>query len=261
MSRPWLLAEANLAIVREARYQVAVLPFGATEPHNLHLPYATDTLQVQILGERACEEAWKQGARPVLLPAIPYGTETNLRGFPLAMNVNPSTLLRVLEDLLHSVAASGIHKMLLLNGHGGNDLKPMVRELFGRTPVHLFLFDWFKVPRQGPGAPQFAEADDHAGEVETSFALAYFNSLVAKTSDGKLAADEGAKRPSRFSAVNEGWIAMSRPWHLLTTNSGAGNPHAASEEKGRQLVDYLCGKLSAFLIELSGSPIDERFPF
>src|SRR4051812_12947747 len=55
-------------------FEVAVLPFGATEPHNLHLPYATDTLQVEVIAERACARAHERGARVVLLPAVPYGT-------------------------------------------------------------------------------------------------------------------------------------------------------------------------------------------
>lgn len=259
--RPWLLQEANLALVRESQYTVAVIPFGATEPHNLHLPYGTDTYQVNVLGGLACEQAWRQGAKVVMLPAIPYGTETNLAGFPLAMNLNPGTLLIVLKDLLDSITASGIQKVVLLNGHGGNDLKPMLRELFGKTTAHLFLFDWYKVPLNGPNAPVFEHPDDHAGETETSFALAYFGALVAKTADGKLTADAGEKRPTRFAAINQGVVSITRPWKLLTTNSGAGRPHSATAEKGRKLVEYLCEKLSAFLVELASSPLDERFPY
>ena len=76
--RPWILAETNYSQVKECNYQVAVLPMGATEPHNLHLPYGTDTFEADALGERACEAAWNRGAKVVMLPTIPYGTETNL---------------------------------------------------------------------------------------------------------------------------------------------------------------------------------------
>jgi creatinine amidohydrolase len=75
--RPWILAETNYAHVKSCEYQVAVLPMGATEPHNLHLPYGTDTFEAEAIGSRACEAAWKRGAKVVLLPTIPYGTETN----------------------------------------------------------------------------------------------------------------------------------------------------------------------------------------
>jgi creatinine amidohydrolase len=72
--------------------------------------------------------------------------------------------------------------------------------------------------------------------METSFGLAFFPELVARNEDGSLAADDGETRESRFEAINRGWISMTRPWHLLTTNSGSGNPHAASKEKGEQLM-------------------------
>src|SRR5687768_2489506 len=110
MSQPWNLLETNYTYTKRNRFDVAVLPFGATEPHNLHLPYGTDVFEATIIGERICEEAHARGAKVVLLPTIPYGTETNLRAFPLAMNLNPSTLFLVLKDLVASLEASGIFK-------------------------------------------------------------------------------------------------------------------------------------------------------
>src|SRR4051794_260172 len=128
--KSWRLADITYGLVKSsAPFEVAVLPLGATEPHNLHLPYGTDTTQVDVIGDRACAIATEQGARVVLLPAIPYGTETNQMKFPLAMNVNPSTLGRVITDLVESLASHGVRKVVLLNGHGGNDLKWLLREL------------------------------------------------------------------------------------------------------------------------------------
>ena len=55
----------------------------------------------------------------VLLPTIPYGTETNMHAFPLAMNLDPSTLNQVVTDLVESLVGSNIRKIVLLNSHGG----------------------------------------------------------------------------------------------------------------------------------------------
>src|SRR4051812_3159488 len=145
--REWVLAEQNHASVREQRWEVVVLPFGATEPHNLHMPYGTDNFQVQEIGARACERAYRAGARVLLLPTIPYGVNTNYLKVPgaLACSLSPTTLLRVLSDLVESLAAQGVRKMVLLNGHGGNELKPWLRELHHRTPVFLCLCDWFRM--------------------------------------------------------------------------------------------------------------------
>jgi creatinine amidohydrolase len=259
--REWILAETNYGRVKDRGCDVAVLPLGATEPHNLHLPYGTDTFEAEAIGSRVCEAAFRRGARVLMLPPVPYGTETNQMAFPLAMNVNPSTLGLVIRDLVESLDKHGVLKLLILNSHGGNDLKPVLRELTGRTRVHVFLCDWFRATADAQ-AEIFDVKDDHAGEMETSLALAYFPHLVATDpATGRLTADDGAVNPTRFEAVNRGWVSISRPWHLLTKNSGAGNPHAATAEKGRRLMDVLIERLSGFLVELAGAPVDERFPF
>jgi creatinine amidohydrolase len=259
-SRPWKLAEINYGYVKDHPYEVAVLPLGATEPHNLHLPYGTDIFEADTIGEQICQAAHERGARVALLPTIPYGTETNQMAFPMAMNLNPSTVAAVITDLVDSLARHNVKKIVLLNSHGGNDLKSVLRELYGRTPASVFLCNWYHVMADLQ-QQIFEKADDHAGEVETSLALAYFPLLVAHTPDGKLAADDGAVCSTRFEAVNRGWVSITRPWHLLTTNSGSGNPHAATADKGRRLMGHLVERLASFLVELSAATLDARFPF
>lgn len=258
--RPWILSETNYAHTNEQAYETAILPLGATEPHNFHLPYGTDVYEATIIGERISESAWKRGSRVVLLPTIPYGTDSNMREFPLAMNLNPSTLFQVVADLVESLEYNGIRKLLLLNSHGGNDMKPLLRELYGNTSVHIFLCNWYQMIRDVQHEI-FAVPDDHAGEMETSFALAYFPHLVNRDASGQLAADDGATADSRFAAINQGWVSITRPWHLLTKNSGSGNPHAATAEKGEKLMALLVERLGDFLVELSQAEIDETFPF
>jgi creatinine amidohydrolase len=179
---------------------------------------------------------------------------------PLAMNLSPSTLTAVVADLVESIELAGIRKALLLNSHGGNECKAILRELIGKTQVHLFLCDWYN--SFGDRYDEiFENSEDHAGEMETSFALAYFPELVGRNADGSFVADEGRARPLRFEAMRQGWVTITRPWHLLTTNAGSGNPHAATAEKGRKMVEILVERLSTFLVELSAAEIDPWFPF
>ena len=259
--RPWILAETNYSHVKDCEYQVAVLPMGATEPHNLHLPYGTDTFQADAIGSRVCEAAWEQGAKVVMLPPIPYGTETNQAKCRLSMNVNPSTLGLVITDLIESLAGHGIYKLVILNSHGGNEFKPLLRELMGQTPVHLFLCDWFRGISADVQQEIFEEAGDHAGEMETALGLAYFDQYILKNDDGSIVADDGAVNSTRFDAVNNGWVSITRPWHLLTTNTGSGNPHPATAEKGEKLMAVIVERLSQFLVELAESDLDDKFPF
>lgn len=258
--RPWILSEVNYDYVKKNPYEVAVLPLGATEPHNLHLPYGTDVIEGTVVGERACEIAHRAGAKVVLLPTLPYGTETNMKEFPLAMNLYPTTIYRIITDLVESLVRSNIRKVVLVNSHGGNDLKALLRELYGRTPAAIFLCNWYQMIGDLQG-DVLKHRDDHAGEMETSFILSAAPHLVAKTPKGELIADDGAVAKSRFDAVNRGWVSITRPWHLLTSNSGSGYPHEASAEKGEKIIAAAAERLGAFLTELSAATIDERFPF
>src|SRR2546429_1013834 len=195
--REGVLAEQNRAFIRSQKWEVAVLPFGATEPHNLHMPYGTDNYEVEAVAQRACEVAYKAGARVTLLPTIPFGVNTNHLKIPgaLACSVTPTTLLHLLTDLVDSLERQGIRKVLLLNGHGGNELKPLMRELHHRTKVFLCLCDWFRMAADV--YPKiFEKPGEHADEVETSLGLAYFPELIQLDR-----ADEGAVRPTRLDAV------------------------------------------------------------
>src|SRR4051812_102147 len=253
----YVLAELTHAAVRETPWQAAVLPFGATEPHNLHMPYGTDTFQVDQLARRACGLAWEKGARVALLPAVPFGVNTNHLKIPgaLACSVTPTTLLALLTDLVDSLERQGVRKLVLLNGHGGNELKPLTRQLHHRTGVFLCVCDWFRMAADlYPGL--FDAPGEHADEVETSLGLAYFPDLVFPE-----LADDGAAKPTRFEAINKGWVSITRPWHLVSKETGLGNPATATADKGKQLMEVLEERLGQFLIDLARSPMNEEFPY
>jgi creatinine amidohydrolase len=255
--RPWVLAEQNHTGLREHKWEVAVLPFGATEPHNLHMPYGTDNYQVDVIGERACARASQQGAKVLLLPTLPYGVNTNHLKIPgaLACSVTPTTLLHLLTDLVDSLERQGLRKLVLLNGHGGNELKTLTRELHHRTSVFLCVCDWFRMASD-VYSQIFDKPGEHADEVETSLGLAFFPDLVRPE-----LADAGTGRPCRFEAVNRGWVSLTRPWHLVTTNTGLGDPSAATADKGQRLMDILTERLGRFLVELAAAEMDETFPY
>jgi len=257
---PWHLATTNYGIIKEQQFEVAVLPIGATEPHNLHLPYSTDTFCTTRIAERICEAAWERGAKVVLLPTIPFGTQTNQREFPLALNVNPSTMNRLLADLIESLVYCNIRKIVLLNGHGGNEFKGFLRETYGKIDSKIFACDWYRCFND-KYSEIFEAPDDHGGEMETSIMLALAPELVAQSENGQLLADDGATQPIRFEAVQRGWVSIARPWHLLTTNTGSGNPHKATAAKGQQTLNVVVERLAKFLVELATAPLDETFPF
>jgi len=253
--KEWRLQELTYRMVRERSFEVAVLPIGATEPHGLHVPYGSDAFHAGALADRCCEAAHQLGAKVVLLPTIPYGSDSNLMRFPMTIHVGQPVLDAIVTEIVRSIEQHGVRKMVIFNGHGGNDFKPLLRELYGRTQVFVTLVDWWKVGAdQAPGI--FKEVGDHADEVETSVGLALFPELVHPED-----ADDGAVRSSRFEAVNRGWVQITRPWHLLTRNAGVGDPRAASAEKGERFIQAVVDRISRFLKELSDAAMDETFPY
>jgi creatinine amidohydrolase len=192
-----------------------------------------------------------------LLPAVPYGVNTNHLQIPggLACSVTPTTLLALLTDLVDSLERQGVRKLVLLNGHGGNELKPLTRQLHHRTKVFLCVCDWYRMAADL--YPKiFERPGEHADEVETSLGLAFFPTMMRPE-----LADKGAAKPSRFEAINRGWVSITRPWHLVSANTGLGDPSAATADKGRRLMDALAERLGGFLADLAAAPMDEAFPY
>ena len=73
--RPYILMEANWGQVKDEKYEIAILPWGATEPHNYHLPYGTDNLQAGKIAMEAAADAWDSGIKVMVLPTIPLGMQ------------------------------------------------------------------------------------------------------------------------------------------------------------------------------------------
>ncbi len=251
------LAEQSHKFVASQTFDVAVLPFGATEPHNYHLPYGTDNFQVEAIGKRACAHATARGAKVLLLPAMPFGVNTNhlhVKG-ALALSVTPTTLLKLIGDLADALQRQGLRKLVLLNGHGGNELKPLTRELHHQTKMFLCVCDWFRMANdEYPNI--FAHPGEHADEVETSLMMELRPDLVHMELAGP-----GTGNPTQFDAINKGWITITRPWHLLTNDTGVGDPTGSSAQKGKALLNLLTGRLGDFLYELAKAPMTDRFPY
>lgn len=222
---------------------MAVLPWGATEAHNYHLPYGTDTIQSERVAAEAARIAVEQGAGVVVLPAIPFGVQTGQRDVPLCINLNPSTQLATLSDIAESLQPHGVRKLVILNGHGGNDFRGIIRELDPLTDLSLFALDWYRCV---PPGEYFEEPGDHAGELETSVTMHLAPDLVLPLDR----AGSGMERVSRLRAVREGWAWTPRRWVDVTVDTGVGNPAKATEGKGASYFTAVTRKIAGFLVEL-----------
>lgn len=252
LPRPYVLAETTWQTVKSTPYAVAVLPWGATEAHNYHLPYATDNVQVEGLAIRAAERAWNRGARVIVLPTIPFGVQTMQLDIALTLNMNPSTQAAVLHDLVTALEGQGIHRLLILNGHGGNDFKQMIRELQPGTKVFLSTINWWSCV----DVSRFIEAPgDHAGEAETSAMLHLAPELVRPLKE----AGAGRARHSRLTGVREGWAWAPRHWTKVTADTGVGDPSKATAAKGDAYVNAAADRIAGYLVELAALDPDDAY--
>ena len=255
MSRPYILAETNWKTVKDTDFELAVLPWGATEAHNYHLPYSADNIEAERISAEAARMAYEKGAKVIVLPNIPFGVNTGQADIKLDINIYPSTQLAILSDIVETLNRQGIRKFVILNSHGGNDFKAIVRELGAKYPeMFICLCNWF----QWRGKEEFFEAKgDHADEMETSLLLYLTPHLVRPLEE----AGEGKEKKYRIEALREGWCWAERRWSQVTEDTGIGNPKAATKEKGEQFFKAITKEVADVFLKLAESDIRNLFCF
>ncbi len=249
--RAWVLAETNWKEVEETDYEVVVLPWGATEAHNYHLPYCTDVVQCDHIAAEAAGQAWQRGAKVIVLPTVPFGVNTGQVDIKLDINMNPSTQLSVLRDICDVLEHQGIPKLVILNGHGANDFRQMVRELWPCYEMFLCTLDWYRCIESGI----FEDPGDHAGEMETSLMQQLVPDLVLPLSD----AGDGAERKFRIPALRDGVAWTQRDWVAATADTGVGDPAPATAEKGQRCLEQVSARIADFLVDLAAADLDDLY--
>lgn len=156
----------------------AILPVGTVEPHGPHLPLAADTLIAEKVAELVAE---RSGA--ILLPALPYGVNTGLHGYPGSIRVEPETLEKVVLEILKSLAGFGFRYVLVVNGHGGNtqSLDSAARKAWLDHELAVLVVDWWVLARElGITNEILGKEGGHAATDETAAILAFRPDLVKR---------------------------------------------------------------------------------
>ncbi|KAA3614635.1 MAG: creatininase family protein [Calditrichaeota bacterium] len=250
--RPYILKETNWKSAQKTEFEVAVLPWGATEAHNYHLPYGTDIYETEAVADESAKKAWENGARIIVLPAIPFGINTQQMDIPLTINMNPATQAAVLIDVIDSLESHDIKKLVILNGHGGNDFKNMIRTAQRKTSIFLCQVNWFAITEM---EGLFSESGDHANEMETSLMQHISPQLVLPLSD----AGDGAAKRFKIKGLREKWAWAPRQWTQVTFDTGVGNPRKATKEKGEAYFDQITTEIADFFLELNNASPDSMY--
>ena len=131
-NREFDLSVSTYGVARQYNYDVVILPWGATEPHNLHLPYLTDCILSHDIAVEAAVKAFRQfGVRAMVMPPVQMGSQNpGQRDLPFCVHYRYETQRAILSDLVANLHHQGMRKMLIINGHGGNNFKNMIEFMF-----------------------------------------------------------------------------------------------------------------------------------
>ena len=253
--RNYVLHEANLKQLQELRPNVAVLPWGATEAHNFHLPHGTDVMEGTYCGEQGVKLANEKGARCLLLPTVPFGNDNLQINQVATITMRTMTQHYVLRDICESLVAQGIDRLVLLNFHGGNDFKQIIRDLMLDFPIFIVQIHGYLTAKWD----HFLDNNDgdHANEFETSLMLHLAPDLCGPLST----AGPGAHTPFKLDKLKPSPAVWSpRDWQALTADTGTGDPKLATAEKGRKIWEVLIAGLVPMLVQLSAAKNGD-FPY
>ena len=251
--RPYILAETNWKNIQKTTFDLAILPWGATEAHNYHLPYGTDVIEADRIAAAAAEIAWNKGAKIIVLPTIPFGVNTGQADIKLDVNIYPSTQMAILSDIIEMLNRQNIKKLLILNSHGGNDFKTLIRELGLKYPqMFLATCNWYQALNK---KDFFDEMGDHADEMETSLLLYLAPELVLPLAEAGI----GKEKKHKIKEFNEGWAWSERKWSQITADTGVGNPKLASAAKGEKYFIAVTEKVARLFVEIAGCDINDLY--
>jgi creatinine amidohydrolase len=245
--RPYVLEEANYRQLLDDRPNVAILPWGATEAHNYHMPHGTDVIEAESVAQAAAGLAHERGAKPIVLPAIPFGNNAQQLDQVATISFRTSTALAILKDVAHSLMVQGIDRMLIVNAHGGNEFKPIVRDVSSQSGMLIAAVNFWQVAMEAQRAI-FDTPGDHAGELETSLLLHLHPDWVVMSQAG-----EGRSIPFEIEALRTPGVWTPRPWGKTQPDTGAGDPAKSTADKGKRYFEAVTETIAGVIVGMSGA--------
>jgi creatinine amidohydrolase len=263
------LTTQDFARIDKAR-AIAVLPLAATEQHGPHLSLSVDTdivngVVAASLAPLQTLQANAESPLPVFfLPTQSVGLSPEHAAFAGTLTLKPETLIRLWTDIAESVKATGFHKLVLLNAHGGHvgAMDVVARDLRARLGMLVYSVNWYQLPltnEQGEDlnalfSPHEHRFGVHAGDVETSAMLALQPHRV-RMELAQNFASSAEQRAAHFPILGNGRSAKLA-WQMQDYNpaGAAGNAAAATSQKGQALIEAAGRSLAQLLLEIDRLP-------
>ena len=234
---------------------LALLPVGSLEQHGPHLPLDVDAYDA----DRLCRDVARACGRPrpLVLPLVPYGVSYHHDDFPGTVSVNPETLSRLVYEIGINVSRQGVLKLVIINGHGGNDpALNFAAQMINRDAGIFTCVDTGET--SDLEVEEIAETpnDAHAGEIETSTTLALRPELVAMHRAQRAVPRFSSEYLDFSSGKGVQWYARTS---AMSESGVLGDPTVASRDKGRRIWEVMVCNLVALVEDLKGLTLDEIY--
>jgi creatinine amidohydrolase len=221
---------------------VAILPLGAIEQHGPHLALRTDISIATALAARVADAL---GDLAVLLPPMPYGLSEHHTAFAGTVTLRPETLIRLILDVVESMSAQGIDRVIIVNGHGGNmdAIRLASRQARRDTGSRVAHVMWAQVAGDAIAEEMAGRGMyNHACEIETSLAMDLCPEIVHEPLPGSWLEPEFAP----YAAPPTARIDVPLWLDELTPTGALGDPSRATPERGRRLADLVVERTVTF---------------
>jgi creatinine amidohydrolase len=219
----------------------AVIPIGVIEKHGPHLPMGTDLLDAREVALRAVKKEYS-----IVYPPYYFSQIFEARHQPGTVAYSARLIWDVLQETVDEIARNGIKKIILVNGHGGNNsFLPFFcqSQLARRRDYVVYLFQ----PSDDPAFDAKVKAmmktpvDMHAGEMETSTMLAHRPDIVHP----ERAREQSGADQARLSGLKDAYTAIW--WYARFPNHYAGEGSPANAELGNLVLDHEADQLVAMI--------------
>ncbi len=253
MEKDYLLANLTWPEVekRLKECDIAIVPIGSTEQHGPALPVSTDHYIATQFAYRAAEIVWDTN-KVVVTPTVTFGFSPHHMEFKGTITLSELTLSSMIADICHSLAQHGFKKIVLVNGHGGNEtaISNALHDMQGNIEARVYHTNWYDMV--GEKLEEIVTPPIyHAGDMETSVAW-YLGQRVLE--DKRV--DEPGKSlvPGFISPDMSGSgpsASVSYNFKEITDSGVVGYSTKATKEKGKLIADLVLENLVKFIREIA----------
>lgn len=225
--------------------RIAIFPIGSNEQHGPHLPTGTDSIILEAV-VRGVRQQLSPKDPFIFLPLMPYGKSPEHMDFSGTISFKAATLMAVLDDVVSSLHAHGVKKIVFLNSHGGNNhLLGALAFDFRYTYqvsaycLNIWSHDFFTDKEMEEIVPGLTYPEVHAASTETSMLLYLCPELV-----GSIPREWNPK--AEFPTISTGWATSD-----LSHDGIIGDPRQSSAERGKKLYEILVEKTVQKLLAIA----------